>query len=362
MRILLWHGYLLGGTGSNVYTRALAREWSRAGHDVTVFAQEPQARATTTSAARSRAPGHRRAAAGLRPRPLRGHGGRGSAGPDRGRARALRDGERRRARERTCPPTSSSRTTSLLGGPVGGGDRRALRGQGARLGARVLDARERGAVALGERVTCGRRGRVRRLRAHPPGARGGRRPRRPRARGPAGRRHRRVRASCRATRRCATLLDESRARSARTRATRASGCPTRATRSGSSAFLAEDEPTVLYFGKLSSNKGVHVLLEALRERRRAGRRSSASATTARSSSERHRRARSSPARWSTATSSHLIPLADVTVVPSIFPEAFGMVAAEAAAAGSPAARRAPLRPRGDRRRSSSRVSGAPTAT
>ncbi len=33
MRILLWHGYLLGGTGSNVYTRALAREWSRAGHD-----------------------------------------------------------------------------------------------------------------------------------------------------------------------------------------------------------------------------------------------------------------------------------------------------------------------------------------
>ena len=32
---------------------------------------------------------------------------------------------------------------------------------------------------------------------------------------------------------------------------------------------------------------------------------------------------------------HLIPLADVVVVPSIFPEAFGMVAAEAAAAGCP---------------------------
>ena len=41
MRILLWHGYLLGGTGSNVYTRALAREWGRAGHDVTVFSQDP---------------------------------------------------------------------------------------------------------------------------------------------------------------------------------------------------------------------------------------------------------------------------------------------------------------------------------
>src|ERR687886_1681495 len=40
MRILLWHGYLLGGTGSNVYTRALAREWSRAGHDVVVVCQE----------------------------------------------------------------------------------------------------------------------------------------------------------------------------------------------------------------------------------------------------------------------------------------------------------------------------------
>src|SRR5436853_5975524 len=40
VRILLWHGYLLGGTGSNVYTRALAREWSNAGHDVVVVSQE----------------------------------------------------------------------------------------------------------------------------------------------------------------------------------------------------------------------------------------------------------------------------------------------------------------------------------
>jgi glycosyltransferase involved in cell wall biosynthesis len=32
---------------------------------------------------------------------------------------------------------------------------------------------------------------------------------------------------------------------------------------------------------------------------------------------------------------NLLPLADVVVVPSIFPEAFGMVAAEAAAAGVP---------------------------
>ena len=40
MRILLWHGYLLEGTGSNIYTRALAREWSLAGHDVVVLCQE----------------------------------------------------------------------------------------------------------------------------------------------------------------------------------------------------------------------------------------------------------------------------------------------------------------------------------
>src|SRR5579859_536249 len=40
MRVLIWHGYLLGGTGSNVYTRALAREWSNLGHDVTIVCQE----------------------------------------------------------------------------------------------------------------------------------------------------------------------------------------------------------------------------------------------------------------------------------------------------------------------------------
>ena len=51
MRILLWHGYLLGGTGSNVYTRALAREWSNHGHDVVVFCQEPNPDAYDTGSA-----------------------------------------------------------------------------------------------------------------------------------------------------------------------------------------------------------------------------------------------------------------------------------------------------------------------
>ena len=52
MRILLWHGYLLGGTGSNVYTRQLARAWMQAGHDVTVFSQEPHPAAYDLGGAR----------------------------------------------------------------------------------------------------------------------------------------------------------------------------------------------------------------------------------------------------------------------------------------------------------------------
>ena len=80
----------------------------------------------------------------------------------------------------------------LLGGPVGVGERRALRGQGARLRARVLDAREPRAAGVGEGVARRSRGRLRRLAAHPPGARGGRRSRRARPRGPARRGRRRV--------------------------------------------------------------------------------------------------------------------------------------------------------------------------
>ena len=40
MRILLWHGYLLTGTGSNLYTANLAREWRAAGHDVLILCQD----------------------------------------------------------------------------------------------------------------------------------------------------------------------------------------------------------------------------------------------------------------------------------------------------------------------------------
>jgi len=97
-------------------------------------------------------------------------------------------------------------------------------------------------------------------------------------------------------------------------------------------FFAREQPTVVYFGKLIENKGVQVLLEAIagldaravvvgfgdfREELEA----LAPAGTLFTGPLEHRHLR------------HLLPLCDVAVVPSIFPEAFGMVAAEAAAAG-----------------------------
>jgi glycosyltransferase involved in cell wall biosynthesis len=99
-------------------------------------------------------------------------------------------------------------------------------------------------------------------------------------------------------------------------------------------FFATDEPTVVYFGKLLYNKGVHVLLEALR---------SVDARTVIVGFGDYRQELELIAAPRTLFTGplehrhlvHLLPLADVTVVPSIFPEAFGMVAAEAAAAGSP---------------------------
>ena len=55
-----------------------------------------------------------------------------------------------------------------------------------------------------------------------------------------------------------------RAATRRTRATPTSESRTRATPSGSPRSSPASEPTVVYFGKLLYNKGVHLLLEALR--------------------------------------------------------------------------------------------------
>jgi glycosyltransferase involved in cell wall biosynthesis len=40
MKILLWHGYLLTGSGSNIYTSNIANRWREAGHDVLLMCQE----------------------------------------------------------------------------------------------------------------------------------------------------------------------------------------------------------------------------------------------------------------------------------------------------------------------------------
>ncbi len=37
---MIWHGYLLGATGSNIYTHHLVESWVRAGHDVVLVCQE----------------------------------------------------------------------------------------------------------------------------------------------------------------------------------------------------------------------------------------------------------------------------------------------------------------------------------
>ena len=98
--------------------------------------------------------------------------------------------------------------------------------------------------------------------------------------------------------------------------------------------FARDEPTVVYFGKLIENKGVQVLFEAMRGL-------DVSAVVVGFGDYRAElEALAPPGTLFTGALEHrhlvhLLPLCDVAVVPSIFPEAFGMVAAEAAAAGVP---------------------------
>ena len=100
------------------------------------------------------------------------------------------------------------------------------------------------------------------------------------------------------------------------------------------SLFDREAPTVVYVGKLSREKGVHLLLEALSEVEaravvvgfgpaREELEAAAGDGVLFTGALEHRHLR------------HLWPLADVSVTPSVFPEAFGMVAAEAAACGSP---------------------------
>jgi glycosyltransferase involved in cell wall biosynthesis len=99
-------------------------------------------------------------------------------------------------------------------------------------------------------------------------------------------------------------------------------------------WFASDESTVLYFGKLLRNKGVHVLFDAVRALE------TRTLVVGFGDYREELEAQAPPRTVFTGPLEHrhlvyLLPLCDVAVVPSIFPEAFGMVAAEAAAAGCP---------------------------
>ena len=145
VRILLWHGYLLEGTGSNVYTRAVAREWS---------ARRARRHRLLPGAAAGAVRPRRRevVAAGAPDRLLpvfvldryEGLEARLLQDLTPERARALRRGERGGA-ARAPAGRPRLREPRAAGRAGGAGDGRALRGQGARLRARVLDARPAGA-------------------------------------------------------------------------------------------------------------------------------------------------------------------------------------------------------------------------
>jgi glycosyltransferase involved in cell wall biosynthesis len=103
-------------------------------------------------------------------------------------------------------------------------------------------------------------------------------------------------------------------------------------------FLADPtRPTVVYVGKLSEQKGVHLLIEALAGL--AARVVVVGFGPARAELEAQAAALGVEALFTGPLQHrhlrHLWALADVSVVPSVFPEAFGMVAAEAAATGCP---------------------------
>ncbi len=330
MKILLWHGYLLGGTGSNVYTRSLAREWTRAGHEVVVLSQEPQPDLYDLGGATAVRPD----VGGLLPVFVldRYEGYEVKRVQDCTRAELDAWVEANAAALREHLPADAVLCNHvLLGGPVGAasGARFAVKAHGSELeytmrGNAALAKWGREALAEAEAVFVGSDhirgvledvvGHVERVREVPPGVDVDEWRPRPRAVALAG------------------LLDEAR-RDPPNPGDENERLPDEGNAERLAEFLAADEPTVLYFGKLLYNKGIHVLLEALRDvdaravivgfgdyrvelQRLAGPR------TLFTGPLEHRHL------------VHLLPLADVTVVPSIFPEAFGMVAAEAASAGS----------------------------
>jgi glycosyltransferase involved in cell wall biosynthesis len=330
VRILLWHGYLLGGTGSNVYTRALAREWSLAGHDVTVVCQERHPERYDLGGASVVVP---ELPGGLLPvfvlDRYEGLDARLLVNFSEVEREAYVEANAAVLRE-LGPADLVFANHVLLGGPVGAasGIRFRVKAHGSELeyamrgrpdlarwgaetlaGAEVVYAGSEHIRDVLEEVA----GHVDRVEIVPPGVDVVEFRPEPRAEA------------------LAALVDEARADPPNP-----GGGEERLPDEGNAArfarFFEQEQQTVVYFGKLIENKGVQVLLEAIsglaaravvvgfgdyREQLEAV----APLGTLFTGALEHRHLR------------HLLPLCDVAVVPSIFPEAFGMVAAEAAAAG-----------------------------
>jgi glycosyltransferase involved in cell wall biosynthesis len=329
MRILLWHGYLLGGTGSNVYTRALAREWSKAGHEVVAFCQERHPELYDLAGADVVRPD----IGGLLPVFVLDH----YEGLE---AKLLQDftrGERERYVELNAtavrdrlPADFVFANHVLLGAPVGVavGAPFVVKAHGSELeysmrGNEELSEWGQRTLAAAEAVVVGSEhirnvldevvGHVERVHEVPPGV--DVELFRPEPRDEALR----------------NLLHESRADPPNDGDDR---LPDSGNAERLEAFFSDDTPVVVYFGKLIRNKGVHLLLDAVRGL-------DARALIVGFGDYREELERMAPpgTLFTGALEHrhlvHLLPLTDVCVVPSIFPEAFGMVAAEAAAAGVP---------------------------
>jgi glycosyltransferase involved in cell wall biosynthesis len=331
VRILLWHGYLLGGTGSNVYTRALAREWSRSGHDVVVLSQEPHPERYDVGSAQVVRP----EIGGVLPVFVLDR----YEGVEARLLQDLTPQERERyvglnaaALREHLPADAVFANHVLLGGPVGAasGVPFAVKAHGSELeysmrGRPDLERWGTESLVHARAVFVGSAhirevledvvGHVDRVREVPPGVDVEQFAPRPRDEA------------------LRELLEEARRDHANP-----DSANERLSDEGNAerlaAFFADDAPTVLYFGKLIRNKGVQVLLDALRRvgaravivgfgDYRAELEAVAPDGTLFTGPLEHRHL------------VHLLPLVDVAVVPSIFPEAFGMVAAEAAAAGVP---------------------------
>jgi len=332
MRIVIWHGYLLGGTGSNVYTRQLAREWAGAGHDVTVVSQEPHPDRFDLGGAETVRPD----VGGLLPVFVldRYDGYEVKLLPDCSREELETWVEVNAAAVRGLLPADLVLCNHvLLGGAVGlaTGAPYSVKAHGSELeysmrGRPALEEWGHDVLADATAVFVGSQHirevveqvcrHVEHVHEVPPGVDVD------------------LWRPAPSEEALAALLAEARLDPPNP-ADANERLPDEGNEERLADFLVGDSPTVVYFGKLIRNKGVQLLLEALDGL-------DARAVIVGFGDYRGElEAMADPARTLFTGPLehrhlvHLLALADACVVPSIFPEAFGMVAAEAAAAGCP---------------------------